>query len=95
MENKIRKIPMKNFRSDLACIFKSRLDRFGYSSWQELADKVGIESGRCYIDFFMGKQTLSKEVLEKTFEVLDIPIETLEFYVDKHVRYSIKKAKGE
>ncbi len=90
MENKKRKIPMKRFKSDLASIFKARLDAKGISTWQELADKVGILKGRKYIDFFLGGNTLSEEEIVKTFEVLEIPIEYLDLTTEKIVRYKIK-----
>lgn len=91
--NKKRKIPIKNLDSDLACIFKARLDRFGYSTWQELADKCGIEKGRVFIDFLAGESSLTKEEAEKVFEVLEIPREFIEFYLEPIIKYRVKKAR--
>ena len=77
-----RKIPMKNFNSDLSLIFKNRLDKLGYSTWKELTDKLGLDNPRSFVDFFNGKQCLSKEVLKNTFSLLDIPQELLEIYAE-------------
>ncbi len=77
-------------KSDLLAIFKNRLDRYGYKTWKELTDKVGIENKRAFIDFFNGKQCLTREQLEKTFEILEIPIELLELYTEKIIKYKIK-----
>ena len=85
-----RKIPMKNFDSDLSVIFKNRLDKLGYSTWKELTDKLELDNPRSFIDFFNGKQCLSKETLEKTFNLLEIPIELLNLYTEPIVKYKIK-----
>lgn len=85
-----RKIPMKNFRSDLACIFKKRLDEKGYKTWEELTNELGLDNKRTFVDFFGGKQLISKEVLEQAFELLDIPKEYLDTMVEKVIKYKIK-----
>ena len=85
-----RKIPMKNFRSDLACIFKKRIDEKGYKTWEELTNELGLDNKRTFVDFFNGKQCIPKEVLEQTFELLDIPKEYLDTMVEKVIKYKIK-----
>lgn len=85
-----KRIPMRNFNSDLSCIFKNRLDKLGYSTWKELTDKLELDNPRTFVDFFNGKQCISKDVLIKTFEILDIPIELLDLYTEKIVKYKIK-----
>ena len=90
-----RKIPMKNFNSDLSAIFKNRLDKLGYSTWKELTDKLGLDNPRSFIDFFNGKQCLSKEVLENTFSLLGIPQELLEIYAEPTTKYKIKLQEGD
>lgn len=77
-------------KSDLLAIFKNRLDRYGYKTWKELTNKVDIENERAFIDFFNGKQCLTREQLERTFEILEIPIELLGLYTEKIVKYKIK-----
>lgn len=87
-----RKIPIKNtYNNDLVAIFKNRLDKYGYSTWKEFTDTLGINNRRAFIDFFNGKQCISKETIEKAFELLEIPTELLDIYTDKVIRYKIKK----
>ncbi len=38
-----RKIPIKNFSSDLVAIFKAKLDKKGYCTWKEFTDDIGGE----------------------------------------------------
>lgn len=91
-----RKINIRNtYNNDLVAIFKNRLDKFGYSTWKEFTDTLGVKNGRAFIDFFNGKQCLSKEILEKAFELLKIPTELLDIYTDKVIRYKIKKVEIE
>ena len=68
----------------------NRLDKLGYSTWKELTDKLELDNPRTFVDFFNGKQCISKDVLIKTFEILDIPIELLDLYTEKIVKYKIK-----
>ena len=88
--NKKRKINMKNFNSDLSCIFKSRFDKLGYSTWKEFTDELGLDNPRAFIDFFNEKQCLSKEILEKAFEILNINLKLLELYTEPIIKYRIK-----
>lgn len=88
---KKRKINMKSFNSDLAYIFKSRLDKFEISTWEELTNKLEIENPRTFIDFFNGKQCIKKEYLEKAFILLEIPMELLNLYVEPVTKYKIKE----
>lgn len=86
---KRRKFPMKNYNSELARLFKKRMDELEIYTWGELEQKVGMKQVRAYTDFFSGQQYLTKDVLEKTFEVLGIPIEDLEKYVTPITKYKI------
>lgn len=91
---KKRKINMKNFNNDLSCIFKNRLDKFGISTWKELTEKLNIENPRTFVDFFNGKQCISKEILEKTLIFLQIPTELLNIYTEPVIKYKIKLNKN-
>lgn len=85
-----RKIPLRNFKTELALIFKKRLDELGYSTWKQLTDKLGLNNPRSFIDFFNGRQCLSKEIIEKTFEILDIPKELIDLYAEPIIKYRIR-----
>ena len=85
-----RKIPMKNFNSELSCIFKAKLDQKGYSTWKEFVDDIGCENPRTFIDFFNGKQCISKEVMERAFEKLGIDKELIKFFTVEVIKYKIK-----
>ena len=88
MENE-RKFPMRNYNSELSRLFKQKMDQLGIHTYQELADKSGVKLRRTYTDFFVGKCALTKEMLENTFKVLEIPIEDLEKYVEPVIKYKI------
>lgn len=88
-----RKISIKNFSSDLVVIFKAKLDKKGYCTWKEFTDDIGVDNSRAFVDFFMGKQCLSKEVLKKAFQVLEIPMQLLEIYTEPVIKYKIKMNK--
>lgn len=91
-----RKIPIKNtYNNDLVAIFKNRLDKYGYSTWKEFTDTLGIDNRRAFIDFFNGKQMISKEKIEKAFRLLEIPEELLDIYAREVVSYKIRKVGGE
>lgn len=76
---------------ELKKIFKAKLIFKGYNTWKELINVIGEENQRCFTDWFNGKQALSKDVLEKTFEILDIPLELLDVYAEPVIKYKIKK----
>lgn len=85
-----KRIPIKNFSSDLVVMFKFKLDKKGYCTWKEFTDDIGVDNPRAFVDFFMGKQCLPKEVLDKAFQVLEIPMDLLNIYTEPVVKYKIK-----
>lgn len=85
-----KRIPIKNFSSDLVVIFKAKLDKKGYCTWKEFTEGIGVDNPRAFVDFFMGKQCLSKEILEKAFQELEIPIQLLDLYAEPVTKYKIK-----
>lgn len=91
MDNKKRKIPIRNFNSDLSCIIKSRLDKKGISTWNELTDMLGIENPRTFTDFFNGSQCIKKEYIDKLFEILEIDERIKDIYLEPIVKYKIKE----
>lgn len=91
MNNKKRKIPMKNFNSDLSRIIKSRLDKREISTWKELTDMLNIENPRTFIDFFNGKQCVKKEDIDKLFEFLEIDERIKDIYLEPVIKYKLKE----
>lgn len=88
---KKKKIPIKNFNSDLSCIIKARLDKKEISTWKELTDMIGVENPRTFIDFFNGKQCIKKEYIDKLFEVLELDERLREIYLEPVIRYKLKE----
>ena len=80
-----------NGKSDLLAIFKQRLDKKGYSNWKEFTDKLGIENPRIFIDFFNGKQCISESNIIDAFNELEIPKEIFDIYLERVIKYKIKK----
>ena len=91
MDNKKRKIPIRNFNSDLSCIIKSRLDKKGISTWKELTDLIGTDNPRTFVDFLNGKQCVKKEYIDKLFEFLEIDNRLKEIYLEPVIKYKLKE----
>lgn len=86
-----KKIPLKNIDNDIKAILKWRLDQKGYNTWKKLTDEIGEENPRVFTDWFNGNQLIKKDVLEKAFDILEIPKELIEIYTEPVIRYRLKK----
>lgn len=85
------KMKLKTRKTDLALIFKIKLDEKGFSTWEEFINKIKMSNYRAFIDFFNGKQAIKENDMIKACEELEIPLELLILYVDKEIRYKIRK----